>query len=62
MLIMELADGGNLHSYLVKCQENMCQPSTSKQEVYNCAIKFNELVSICYQVALGMEHLTKKKV
>ena len=62
MLIMELADGGNLHSYLVKCRDYNARPCTSTEEVYSSAVNFNDLVSICYQVALGMEHLTNKKV
>ena len=59
---MELADGGSLLSYLIKSRKYCSEPCTSKQEVYSSVGNFKELVTICYQIALGMMHLTSKQV
>lgn len=61
ILVMELADGGNLYAYLRQCRERASQPC-KPDEVYQSTANFNELVSICHQVVLGMKHLNEKKV
>ncbi|XP_076818754.1 uncharacterized protein LOC143464706 isoform X1 [Clavelina lepadiformis] len=62
-LLMELASGGNLRSYLLQCRSDFPQCNGIYQSY--CAqtiITFEQLLSFSHQVALGMEHLSQKRI
>jgi len=61
---MELADGGSLRSYLLRCRATS---GSSAETVCAAAhlsdpFEFMDLLSFSLQASLGMEHLSSKKV
>ncbi|XP_002120446.2 uncharacterized protein LOC100184056 [Ciona intestinalis] len=60
ILVMELASGGNLRSYLLRCKSSSEDQASASFSVHDGRV--SELISFAYQVSLGMEHLCSKKI
>uniref|UniRef100_F6W6H7 Protein kinase domain-containing protein n=3 Tax=Ciona intestinalis TaxID=7719 RepID=F6W6H7_CIOIN len=60
ILVMELASGGNLRSYLLRCKSSAEDQASASFSIHDGRV--SELISFAYQVSLGMEHLCSKKI